>query len=102
MTDRVPHRHAALIKAWADGAEIQVKSHDGRWLDVGLPTWAADKVYRVKPTLRTLTAHVEYRKAPDIEYLAIATRVERMGQKPNVAFHFEDGKLVRAEVLDSP
>jgi len=45
-----PHKHAALIKQWADGAQIQYKRKDG-WLDViGInPTWNEFEIYRVKP-----------------------------------------------------
>lgn len=49
QTKKQPHKHAELIKAWADGAEIQV--HDtGEWLDVfGTPSWFTDSKYRIKP-----------------------------------------------------
>lgn len=42
-----PHKHAELIKAWADGAEIQIKVN-GVWSDIPNPVWSAD-VYRIKP-----------------------------------------------------
>ena len=44
-----PHKHAALIKAWADGAEIQVKDSGARWLDMSKPTWREWNTYRIKP-----------------------------------------------------
>lgn len=45
-----PHKHAAVIKAWADGAEIQCKApHHVRWQDCSFPAWNADTKYRVKP-----------------------------------------------------
>lgn len=53
---RTPHKHAAIIKAWADGAEIeyrQVPAHG--WQTVSTPGWSADGQYRVKPTARTVT-----------------------------------------------
>lgn len=45
-----PHKHAELIKAWADGAEIEVYNWfvEG-WLKVENPVWMEDKEYRVKP-----------------------------------------------------
>ena len=43
-----PHKHAELIKAWADGAEIQVKNDDGVWRDAE-PLWCDYKEYRIKP-----------------------------------------------------
>lgn len=45
-----PHKHAAVIKAWADGAQIQFRRHaDAEWLDTSLPEWTAHHHYRVKP-----------------------------------------------------
>lgn len=43
-----PHKHAELIKAWADGAEIQINSATG-WIDLEFPGWGADCEYRIKP-----------------------------------------------------
>lgn len=47
-----PHKHAAIIKAWADGAQIQCKG-DPRdrdyWLDTQNPFFNQDYEYRIKP-----------------------------------------------------
>lgn len=43
-----PHKHAELIKAWADGEKIQYH-HQGKWLNCISPAWTADDIYRVKP-----------------------------------------------------
>lgn len=46
-----PHKHAALIKAWADGAQIQTKeTTDGTWRDIASPGWLPHYEYRIKPT----------------------------------------------------
>jgi hypothetical protein len=43
-----PHKHAEIIKAWADGAEIQYYEHG--WLDcTDCPIWQVDVEYRIKP-----------------------------------------------------
>ena len=47
-----PHKWAKEIKAWADGAEIEVKvSGIDRWSNVTAihPQWHEDNEYRVKP-----------------------------------------------------
>ena len=45
---KTPHVHAELIKAWADGAEIQrLISQD--WQDCITPVWVPDNEYRIKP-----------------------------------------------------
>ena len=46
------HKHAELIKAWADGAEIEHKSRTtGEWEESGhnCPRWRPDIEYRIKP-----------------------------------------------------
>lgn len=58
-----PHKHVELIKAWADGAEIQLKS-SGIWCDYSRgdnPTWLPDHEYRIKPEVKP--DMVEYYKA---------------------------------------
>ncbi len=42
------HKHADLIHAWADGAEIQFKRY-GEWLDDLSPDWYDSYEYRIKP-----------------------------------------------------
>ena len=60
MTDKpVPHVHAELIKAWADGAEIQVRClthycfpNDAPWEDftsLDSTAWDPEWEYRIKP-----------------------------------------------------
>jgi hypothetical protein len=46
-----PHKHSALIKAWADGAEIQYKNAELEWKDFpkGYVTWDEREEYRIKP-----------------------------------------------------
>lgn len=41
------HKHAELIKAWADGAKIQLWWADG-WVDSENPNWGGE-IYRIKP-----------------------------------------------------
>jgi len=47
-----PHKHAEIIKAWADGADIEYYSAElGCWQDVvcNSPIWYNASQYRVKP-----------------------------------------------------
>lgn len=47
-----PHKWAAVIKSWADGAEIQYKSRDDyKWIDLLTltPSWSNSMEYRIKP-----------------------------------------------------
>ena len=44
------HKHADLIYAWVDGAEIQFKNGYGDWISTsGYPIWLEGYEYRVKP-----------------------------------------------------
>ena len=52
-----PHKHCDLIKAWADGAQIQIKrlyknhinTYAESWSDDPEPTWYEYCDYRIKP-----------------------------------------------------
>lgn len=46
-----PHKHADLIKAWADGAEIEERHKSGGWYDFDGGFWSdSDEFeYRIKP-----------------------------------------------------
>ncbi len=50
--NKKPHVHAELIKAWADGAEIQFR-RGIHWYDVQpigcQPLWGESTEYRIKP-----------------------------------------------------
>jgi hypothetical protein len=48
----IPHKHAAVIKAWADGATIEVRHRqwpDDEWYIATTPGWDLALEYRVKP-----------------------------------------------------
>jgi hypothetical protein len=47
-----PHKHAELIKAWADGATIEMLCGDNGWYTLtGYFCWSEDTTYRIKPEL---------------------------------------------------
>ena len=43
------HKHCELIKAWADGAEIQVLYKTGEWVTEKCPGFVEYNEYRIKP-----------------------------------------------------
>ena len=58
MRHNMRHKHAAVIKAWADGATIQKREGPGRglpghWVDEPDPSWNNFWEYRVKPVTAT-------------------------------------------------
>jgi len=69
-----PHVHCELIKAWADGAEIQVKDNES-WVDTTNPIWSPNNCYRIKPpsdivisgVLELVPGYCRFRPAEDGE-----------------------------------
>ena len=92
-----PHKHAELIKAWADGAEIEVKKPDG-WEIRFSPKWHPDNEYRIKPEpkpdwcmyLKRIDEHTwtEYLPTDNIQK-----------GKLKLTFDGETGELKSAEVI---
>lgn len=64
-----PHKHADLIKQWADGAEIEFKSSDGHWFPStnNQPGWSPHREYRIKPQPQKRTVWIAI--FPDYEVL---------------------------------
>lgn len=59
-----PHKHAATIKAWADGATIQMLNNSNKWRDCPSPLWYIETEYRVKPVEKSYgeIAQCQFRK----------------------------------------
>lgn len=76
-----PHKHAELIKAWADGAEIEYRYWIGKRLNnVGTLTpwfkfeetlWLEDYEYRIKPDSGHKGRHLTLQKDAKGEVLAV-------------------------------
>lgn len=61
------HVHCDLIKAWADGAEIQVYCDPlHKWIDTRHPEWDYRNQYRIKPVIKTT---IPYRRWAYEHYL---------------------------------
>lgn len=43
-----PNKHADIIKAWADGAEIECRHSDTGWSSNDSPKWLDNYEYRIK------------------------------------------------------
>jgi hypothetical protein len=91
-----PHKHSELIKAWADGAEIQVLDNHMEWQDIGYySSWHEESIYRIKPQSK-----------PDVVKYAIVDGYSGMFCKQNydranikLTFDGETGELKSVEVL---
>lgn len=95
-----PHKHAELIKAWADGAEIEIWSCNGWWLETE-PTWNPKDKYRIKPepkpdvetTLVLMSGSAGWIEFKD--YSSLGDAIEEI----QLIRDGETGKLKSAEVL---
>lgn len=94
---RAPHRHADVIKAWADGAEIQYKNEGMlEWCTCDkTPFWNPLCNYRIKPEPK-----------PDrYQYAAITDESVKwyfspiLGANTKFTFDGETGKLKNVEML---
>lgn len=87
-----PHKHAEVIKAWADGESIEVQVGE-EWQKVASPLFLVDSVYRVKPKNISVTRRV---------YFDVQNQITRtyISSDPNIEYTFDpDGKLLDAKVL---
>ncbi len=79
------HKHADLIHAWADGAEIQYLDL-GIWVDTEKPHWFENDIYRIKPKDRVVELYLE--KKDDIIYSYYSKDNDFFNQYPDRSFKF--------------
>jgi hypothetical protein len=97
-----PHKHAAIIKQWADGAQIQFKwdAHTrfpDAWSDVKQPTWRSDCDYRVKPEVKPDVVRTFY-----VNWFDNWVFRSQYGSRPvnlRLTFDGDTMKLKKAEVI---
>jgi hypothetical protein len=93
-----PHKHAELIKQWADGAEIeylldreQMQEKDREWVASPRPAWLNDGVYRVAPKLKAFNVKL----TKTIEVIVTAGNASDAAEKAYV----EDRRHTRNDIL---
>jgi len=93
---KTPHVHAELIKAWADGAEIESQVFDYGWYIDYHPAWSMSISYRVKPDQKQ-----DYSRYTHVSTLTADRFSDRKFETDNLKLTFdgETGKLKAAEVL---
>ena len=103
---RRPHKHAELIKAWADGAEIEYE-YDGEWIICfSNPAWQTNVEYRIKPEPKSDEVRYMYQPAgttPRYDWFEVSEESFAMTTKPKETIKVirdgETGELKSAEVL---
>jgi hypothetical protein len=100
-----PHKHADLIKAWANGAKIQVLIiSSGEWADAN-PSWNPDFCYRVKPEPVVKKAYMHYNHISkvvtgpfDASIITQHLFESNCGMSDHLEFTFVDGELVSVNI----
>ncbi len=90
---KTPHKHAELIHAWADGAEIEFRVCND-WRRITAPSWDQTGDYRIKPEPKPDTVW---------SYNAFEGHLFRCHSDSvnlKLTFDGETGKLKSAEVLE--
>ena len=93
---KTPHKHAELIKAWADGAEIEIKFYNG-WRDCRPVDWSEHAEFRIKPEPKpdfVVYPHVAQYRGENGYGRAMLVK-----DKLKLTFDGETGELKLAEVL---
>jgi len=93
------NKHADLIHAWADGAEIQFREYAGEWNDFqpnGYACWHQDMEYRIKPEPKP-----DFRKYFAYHFDRPCIYPHSKNEIANLALIFdgETGELKNAEVI---
>lgn len=97
---KTPHKHAKLIKAWADGAIIESKSKaDGNWYVPITPIWLDDYEYRIRPEPKPdVVRHACVDAQGNVSHSSL---VKFYSDNLKLTFDGETGKLKSAEVISS-
>ena len=95
-----PHKHAELIKAWADGAEIEAfDSCTDQWIRASSPSWQNQIEYRIKPEPKPDVVKYVYADFSDKAYSFLLDEVGMGDSNLKLTFDGETGELKSAEVL---
>ena len=95
---KTPHKHAELIKAWADGAEIEYCDLDAPWHIRSNPNWLGRGEYRIKPEPKPDVVE-KYKADAGLKYGCV--RIAEHWEQDNLKLTFDGatGKLKAAEVI---
>jgi len=96
---KTPHKHAELIHAWADGAEIEGLNSLGEWVQIWVTTWSEIDEFRIKPEPKPEVVHtVKARASGFCIFNSVTGCVSEANLK--LTFDGETGNLKAAEVIE--
>ena len=96
-----PHKHAEAIRAWADGAQIEMSLLGNIWTPAPAPSWSLKNMYRVVQ-LEPKTDHILYFNIGEFGASRIKYWAEGEFGAPNVmaTFDAETWKLKKLEIME--
>jgi hypothetical protein len=90
------HKHADLIHAWAEGAEIEIyDTFVNRWNECSYPSFCHDLEYRIKPKPDVVKHYYKYDDYFQLCYKPDCTDTHDL----RCTFDGETGELKSAEVI---
>lgn len=93
-----PHKHAEIIKLWADGAVIEFRVHDAdSWATVNEPSWVVHYQYRIKPEPKPDEVRYGVARVGGVDFLGPYNN--NISNNIRLTFDGETGQLKAAEVL---
>jgi len=95
------HKHADLIHAWAEGAEIEIYIPlDRKWVHSPSPSFLRDIEYRIKPTPKPDVVREYEINPPPTVYQGLQA-ISQFSNNRNLRLTWdgETGKLKSAEVI---
>ena len=93
------HKHAELIKAWADGAQIQWLDSNCNWCNIACtPSWSIETTYRIKPEPKP-DWYKFFRVYTTCGHVATWQSCSPVDANLHLTFDGDTNKLKKAEVI---
>lgn len=86
------HKHAEVIKAWADGAHVETSEDGLVWSHVQHPRWYEDMQYRIE---QSPVIEVKYYFKEGAAYYEFHPKIPDIW---NLKITYQDGKAIKAEL----
>lgn len=102
------HKHAELIKAWADGDAIEFYDFaTGRWIETKAPEWRLTVSYRIKPEPVVQKMYMHYGYLEEIIAGSVSAHKgvhvtlfeSNTGMSNHLEFVVIDGKLAAVNIV---
>ena len=98
-----PKKHSEIIKAWADGYEVEAYNPERDvWVSTPEPGWFDDIEYRVKPGVARAPRILEVWAQIELNPFTGNPEMYAGESRSNVIMRFEDDDLVSIDMVGDP